>query len=379
MCIDDGVLRAKLDGELPRVDSLEVDAHLAGCTRCRARAEEIAVRARQVDSFLTQLAPAPGRAPAGADAAYARFQGRLRQAAEGPRPWWRLRPAWGLAAAMAVAVLMAGSPSSRALAQKLLGLFRVKSVVVVPVDFDIYSEGKGKLLSQVLADSVTVTKDEPARVAATKQDAAGTAGFTVRLPAMRQDAPQLTVEGEHAFNLTVKIDRVRATLDILGRPDLQPPPGLAGAKVVVDVPRAVRAAYGNCPQARRGPPPAGGDFGDCIILVQAPTPTVVTLPDLNLSEIATLGLQLAGMTAEQAAQFSRTVDWTSTLAIPLPRGEGDYQSVQVNGAPATLIVMKSREKRPAGYMLIWIKDGIVYSVTGFGNPGLAVPLAESLG
>ncbi len=378
MCYDDGMLRAELDGELSRADAQEVESHLAACERCRARAGELAETAREVHALFESLAPAPSAVPAGASAAWARFQDRVEPAEPVRRSWWLLRPVWGVAAGVALVALMAGSPSTRALAQKLLGLLRVRAVVVVPVNIDVLSEGKGRLLGQVLSDSINVTKDEPSRVAASQQDATAVAGFTVRLPALRHDPPQLTILGARAFNLTVDIQRVQATLSLLGRPDLQVPEGLGGAKVVVDMPRSVRATYGNCPQPRRGPLPPGADYSDCVVVIQSPTPTVVTLPELNLEQIAVLGLQLAGMTPQQAEQFSRTVDWTSTLAIPLPRGQGESQNVQVNGAPGTLIVTREHDTRPAGYALIWIKDGVVYSVAGFGNPGLAVPLAESL-
>lgn len=377
MCIDDGVLRAKLDGELAEEDALAAEQHLATCARCRARADELEARARDVGALFSGLAPAPGAVPADADAAYARFQARRRAAAE-RRAWtpW-LKPVWAVGAAAVMVALLVSSGPTRALAQRLLGLLRVRSVVVVPTDRSLLDPGKGKMLGDLLADSVTVTKNEPARVAATREIASSTAGFTVRLPAQRQDPPQLVVEGEHAVTMTVKMERVKAMLSILGRPDLEVPENLAGAKVAVDVPRGVRATYGNCPQERGSA--KGMDLSDCVVLIQVPTPTVVTVPELDLSQIAQLGLQLTGMTPQQAEEFSRSVDWTSTLAVPVPRGEANFESIRISGTPATLITSKGNERRPAGWVLIWIKDGMVYSMAGFSNPGLAVPLAESLG
>ena len=33
---------------------------------------------------------------------------------------------------------------------------------------------------------------------------------------------------------------------------------------------------------------------------------------------------------------------------------------------------------PPGYTLVWVKNGMVYSLSGFGDSSLAVPIAESL-
>jgi hypothetical protein len=50
--------------------------------------------------------------------------------------------------------------------------------------------------------------------------------------------------------------------------------------------------------------------------------------------------------------------------------------VAVDGTNGTLLAMAGR--RGPGYALIWTKDGIVYSLTGFGDSSQAVVLADSL-
>jgi hypothetical protein len=284
-----------------------------------------------------------------------------------------------LAAAAVLAAVSVSSGPTRAFAQKILGLLRVKTVVVVPMERDFIAEGKGKLLSNVLADSVTVTKEEKAQPARDRAEAARLAGFTVRLPAMRTDAPEIVVEGERAFHFTADSKRLETLLSVAGRPDLAIPAGLDNAKIAVNIPRSVRAMYGDCPKCAPGPQASPNNWASCLVVTETPTPIVVTLPELDLAAIAELGLQLSGMSAEEARAFSRTVDWTSTLAIPLPRDAATYETVTVDGVQGVLINNQNRGRFPAGYALIWIKDGIVYSLSGFGNPGLAVPLAESLG
>jgi hypothetical protein len=83
------------------------------------------------------------------------------------------------------------------------------------------------------------------------------------------------------------------------------------------------------------------------------------------------------MTAEEAAQFSQTVDWTTTLVIPIPRYATEYQEVQVDGVEGTLIMQSQRSELP-NYLLIWINDGVVYALTGPGDAQSAVDMANSL-
>ena len=58
-CLTDGILCAKLDGELNEAELREVESHLALCSNCRQRAELMASQRRRVDTLLSALAPRP--------------------------------------------------------------------------------------------------------------------------------------------------------------------------------------------------------------------------------------------------------------------------------------------------------------------------------
>ncbi len=380
MHIPDGTLRAKLDGELSEAETLAAETHLSECARCRERAQEIAARARRTSGLLAELSP-PEESPE-TEPAWMRLQEHL--GTERKRPvWtrlWQWQPATAFGAvAAAMALTLVVSPPARAVAQRFLGLLRIHNVVVVPLERDFIAEGKGKMIGQLLSESVTVTKQEAARQAASRDDASRLAGFAVRLPAARPDTPRLTVQGAHGFYFTASTKRFETLAGVLGRPDIALPDGLDGARVVVDIPRAVTAAYGECPESHAAPPRSPGQYGNCVVFTQVPAPTVVTLPELDLARIAAVGLELTGMTPEQAQSFSRAVDWTSTLAIPLPRYAARYENVTVDGVAGVLITSDGMGHRPAGWSLIWIKGGIVYSLSGFGSSSAALPAAGSIG
>jgi hypothetical protein len=115
---------------------------------------------------------------------------------------------------------------------------------------------------------------------------------------------------------------------------------------------------------------------NCTYLVQAPSPTVSVPPELKMAEIAEAALQLAGMSPSEAHSFCQTVDWSSTMVVPIPRNTSSYETVSVDGVEGTLITEKLPQENR--YSLLWIKNGVIHSLAGHGNSSDALTLAASL-
>jgi hypothetical protein len=194
------------------------------------------------------------------------------------------------------------------------------------------------------------------------------------------------VAGQHAMNLTVDRARLQAIFTEAGHGNLKVPQSLEGAAVAVKIPRAVEAQYGTCPGPTSatdaiasnitGPSGASTQFSDCVRLREGPSPEVNVPPDLNVENLAEIGLEVAGMNPSQAHDFLQTVNWKSTLTLTVPRFLRSYQVVKADGAQATLLTMAGR--RGPGYTLVWAKNGLVYTLVGFGDSSQAVGLADSL-
>jgi hypothetical protein len=97
---------------------------------------------------------------------------------------------------------------------------------------------------------------------------------------------------------------------------------------------------------------------------------------LDFSKLAEIALEVAGMSPAQAQQFLQNVNWQETLGVPIPRFMRSYESVKVAGVNGTLLNMAGR--RGPTYTLIWAENGMVYSLTGYGDSSDAVSLANSL-
>jgi anti-sigma factor RsiW len=387
-CLNDGMLRAQIDGELSENQQLELKEHFASCADCRQRAEAIAQSAERVARSLTALAPVASESSADARAAIAGFRTRRAAVQSAAPSVARIlfgRPAWMMLAAASLIIGVLAFTPARSWAQRLVAMLRVQKITAVPLDFEALDNPSdrarlGKSIAQLLSEEVVVTvkPGEPQQIM-NRAEATQAAGFQVRLPGNRADAPQLEVFGEQAFHMTVDRDRLQSLLEEGGRSDLQLPYSLDGATIAAQIPKVVLAEYGSCRHRGHDALPAEVVGGlPCIQLVQAPSPTVTVPPELNLAEIAEFGLQLGGMSAEAARGFSRTVDWASTLVLGIPQGSS-YRTVEVDGAQGTLIERAGRgEKIPARYWLLWTKGGMIYSLRGSGDPTDALTLAESL-
>jgi hypothetical protein len=121
----------------------------------------------------------------------------------------------------------------------------------------------------------------------------------------------------------------------------------------------------------------GREAKDCIVLMQLASPTIEAPNELPIADLGAAFLQIMGMSPEEAANFSASLDWSSTLVIPVPRNEADYREVSVDGVTGTLI-QEASGRHGGGFVLMWVKDGILYGFTGSGDGSQALEMANSL-
>jgi hypothetical protein len=293
-----------------------------------------------------------------------------------------------------VVVLVAGGlsvPAVRNLAMKSLQSLRMQKVQAVNADFSPYVDANAnptlhQMVTQMISDKVQVEVNEEDQPVTDVAGANKLAGFGVQLLSARKDAPKIVVGGSHKIAVTVDRSRLQAIATEAGHPDLVLPQSLDGATVGVQVPRSVQVQYGTCPGPTSagqvvadnitGPSPTTTQYSDCVRLREGPSPIVNVPTGLDVGGLAQIGLETAGMTPNQASDLLHTIDWKATLTLSVPRSLRSYEVVKVNGTSGTLLSMAGR--RGPGYALIWTKNGLVYSLVGFGDSSQAVALADSL-
>jgi len=380
--LTEGELRASLDGELD--DNLL--RHLNACAECRAQLNQLKQTHLRLANRLAFLTPGTEPVPS-VRFAWNRFTSQyLKQKETSMLKKWFSFPVLraGAITVLAITLLMA-FPTTRAFAGQLLNLFRVQQVEVLSIDSTglenmTGNEALGSQLSKLISDSTVVT-DEPGEpvLAANASDASTSAGFNVRLPA--DSAPsKIYVTDSSAFALTVDRDKAQALIEAAGRSDLVLPQAIDGAEIEVSIPSAVSAAFGTCPEPKMDAPEVEGpreSYPDCIIFTQMRSPLVNAPDGVDVAQLAQIGLEFTGMTREEAAAFTSTIDWTSTLVIPIPRNAATYSDVSVDGVTGKLILRESNHSPE--YALLWVKDGIVYAISGTGNDtSAAFDIADAL-
>ncbi len=382
MHIGEGVLQEYRDEQLSPTDQARVTAHLAECGGCRQALEIARARAREMTGRLQILDS--GCVPPTAEAMRARIQERIETQMEIKNMWQKpfsrkYRPVWASLLVVAVAVIVLTVPPVRALAGRFLYLFRAQEIQTVYVDGQKLEQQMQKLrsspqMAQILAKDLRVEPKGEKHEAASVVQASQEAGIQVRAP-KGQDAAKWYVQPGAKISMDVDLSRVRAVLDEMGNANVELPAGLDGAKVNFDIPASVVGFFGECAPIGDREDGLGRRIGPgCFMLTQVLSPTVSAPNGLNIDEIATPLLQVMGMTQSEAKEFSQTVDWTTTMVLPIPRNVSSAETVSVDGVKGNLIRYSGGER----FLLIWIKNEVVYSVNGVGDNEKALAIANSL-
>jgi hypothetical protein len=389
MHLSEGEIQAYFDAELSSEAHEKAALHIESCPKCSGRAEIIRNRMQRVQAQFASLEPTPSQAPSSTSHAHARLNAQIRNS-EKENMFMRKnliprlpKAAWGALAIVTILAVSLTFPSVRALANSFLGLFRVEQIQVIEFDADKVSEQmeSSSQLEQILGDNVQFEElGEPQEVASAAE-ASDLAGFEVRLPEDMDSEMALTLQPGANMTFNADIDLIQTVLDEIGRSDIQLPPGIDGAQVELDIPASVTAQYGQCdfeelpkPEDGEHPIKDAGREMNCTSFMQVPSPTISAPPGLDIAKIGEAYLQLLGMSQEEAESFSQNVDWTTTFIVPIPQYYADYEEVTVDGVTGTYI----QNKYASWYVLLWVKDGIVHSLSGPENKAEALSIANSL-
>jgi hypothetical protein len=182
----------------------------------------------------------------------------------------------------------------------------------------------------------------------------------------------VAVRGDAAARLTVDTARLRSLLETLDLRDVEIPAGIDGKVVDVRVPPVVVQSF------RRGESEAGPRAE----LLQSKSPEVTLPSGVDLARLGEVGLRIVGLPAHEARRFASTIDWSSTLLVPVPVGAGSFREVQVRGARALFVSMETRAKTgaPKGtrHVLLWSEGDQVFALAGNIDEVNLLQMANSL-
>ena len=307
------------------------------------------------------------------------------------RGWPLMRIAASVALVGVTAALLA-VPSVRASAAALLARFRVVNFVAVDVDPARVAQLQSQELDLpgLIGGQLQVLQDPGEPVIAGSPEQAGAAvGMRVQVPGWLPPDVSLretTYTGPGRMHVIADTTKIEHVMDFLGIDDLDVPPGLNGRITTIAVPPIVSLTYAN-------------DSGARAEFMQARSPEVVLPDGVDIPALAEIGLRVLGFEPADAKRFAGSIDWRSTMLVPIPAGDVRFKHVEINGNPGLLImrnvpveksgdqpgvtatltgqggtVRTTREEQ----MLMWSAGGMVFGIIGNFRDQSVVQMAYSV-
>jgi hypothetical protein len=284
----------------------------------------------------------------------------------------RWRPALAaLGAVVAVALLFSIQPV-RLAAADFLSLFRIQKFAVIPLNTDQMDrlEQLAKQAEGQFGKPQVVREKGPEQPVSDASQASSLAGYAVRTPSRLPEAASLNkfvVQPGPAMHYEVD----RAALEAFLRAAGASTAGLPQTERLtfdVDVANFVAQQY-SLPSGRVG-------FGDRLEFVQVPSPQVNLPEGIDPAALAETGLMFLGMPAEDAHRMATSIDWTSTLVVPLPTNAAQAREVTVDGV--TGLLMQDTNRMQGDSAIVWEKNGILYFMSGRVDTRVLLDAADSL-
>lgn len=250
-------------------------------------------------------------------------------------------------------------PTVRAAASDFLGLFRVQkfaAIYISPAQLALLEE----VTQQGLYPGEIEMLTEPGHPQAVSSlgIASAQTGYTLRtLPELGKPT-QIRVTTGGIGRLIVNLEGARALVSAAGADPLLLPDSLDGANVDVTIHDTVEQTW------------TGGTF-----FIQTTSPLVDYPDDVNPVVLGEALLQLLGMTDGEARRLASSIDWTSTLLLPIPQDFATFSEAQVDNTSGLVL----QSLNGSGSALMWQKDGMVYLIASDTINGVdLVTLADGL-
>ena len=267
----------------------------------------------------------------------------------------------------------------QAAAAAFLDFFRVTQFTGVEFDPErLQSLESSGLSPEAIFGAVEplATPQEPVSYA-TAADAGAAAGIRVRTPAYVPNgfvSNGFMATSEMAARITVNTAGLQAVLDTLGLADVELPEGLDGQTATVRIPPVVTQTFVN----RNFVVPNGEVIERAVHVIQAQSPDVSFPAGLDLSKLAYAGLRVLGMSRAEAYSMSVTIDWRTTLIVPVPSKAVAYRPINVAGREGLLIEGVAAGERLPGGVLMWSAGGETFAVAGAASGEELLEIAQTL-
>ena len=113
-------------------------------------------------------------------------------------------------------------------------------------------------------------------------------------------------------------------------------------------------------------------------VIQARSPDVSFPAGVDLSKLAYAALRVLGMSRDEAYRMSVTIDWRSTLIVPVPSKAVAYRLINVSGNEGLLIEGLAKDEKYPGGVLMWSANDRTYAIAGAASGEELLEIAQNL-
>jgi hypothetical protein len=294
----------------------------------------------------------------------------------------KYRPAWATLIIIAVMAALLSFPQVRVIANSFLGLFRVEQIEAVDVGIRLDNlpnelESHFIALDNLLEDQVIVDNQVVPVLVQNISEASEMAGFQARMPTRPEGDKVILFQESSSVRLVIDRERWNALLKSMNYDDFVLPKSTDGEEIKFNLPKAIIIGIGDCEYNEiHEVKIAHPETQNCTIFMQSEIPTIEAPSGIDINRAGQILLQTLGMSEAEAKEFSSTVNWATTLVVPVP-SDVDYRNVTIEGVEGILL-----EDRYDGgksvYTLIWIRDGLLHALIGDGTFADALRSVNSL-
>jgi hypothetical protein len=294
----------------------------------------------------------------------------------------KYRIAWAALMMVVVVTALLSFPQVRVIANSFLGLFRVEQIEAVDVGISLDNlpnelESRYTAVDDLIADQLIIEQEVMPLQVAYLDEASQLAGFQARMPTSPEGEKAIVFQDSTTVRLVIDTERWNALLEGMGYKDFQLPKSVNGEEVIFNLPKAVIIGIGDCERNEINEiKNASPGTNNCTIFMQSETPSIEAPPGVDINRVGQILLQTLGMSEAEAEAFSTTVNWATTLVVPVP-SDVDYRKITIEGVDG--IYLEDRYDGGKGvYSLLWVKDGILHALIGDGTLTEALRSVKSL-
>lgn len=305
------------------------------------------------------------------------------------KPLWvqlfqpKYRTAWASLIILAILTAALTIPQIRAIGNSFLGLFRIEQIEAVDVGISLSTlpqemEHNFEAIDYLIGDQLSIDKIVQPILVEDISETKSMVGFDARDPTYPQGEKQIYYQEATTVRLVIDQKRWQALIDTMGYGSFTIPKSADGEEVAIHIPAGVVIGIGDClyneiNEVKLGHP----ETENCTIFLQSTSPTFEAPPGVDINKAGQLLLQALGMSPAEAEQFSATINWATTLVVPVP-SDMNYQQVMVEGVKGIYLEEETYPGEKAVYTLMWLKDDILNALIGDGSLEDALKAVESL-